>query len=279
MSEKDAWYLDSGATQHMSGRRECFKNCVELDVPHPVTIGNGDVIEAVGMGDIDVLVYNGKKWIKKHLESVWYVPMLFVNLFSQGKCLDKGCKMEVTSDRCVFKRDGVIVAIGLRNTGLYKMLIRTIQTSAVANIAVKNNLRFWHERLAHQNIAQVKRFLSRNNIDFVDESDFQREACIYGKHHRLPFDERTHKSENCGEIFHTDVCGPMQKYSLGGSRYFLLLKEDYSHFRFVYFLRHKSDVPQKIMTCVRYVQTQTKHKVKVIRSDNGTEYTNTKLKH
>lgn len=58
-SEKYAWYLDSGATEHMSGRCEWFRDYFDLSVPHPVRIGNGDTIEAVGQGNIDVLVYDG----------------------------------------------------------------------------------------------------------------------------------------------------------------------------------------------------------------------------
>lgn len=278
LSERDAWIVDSGATEHMSGRREWFKNYHELKVPHSVRIGNGDKIQAVGAGDIDVLVYDGKHWKQKYLANVWYVPELFINLFSQGRCLDKGCVMYTTNEKCEFKRDSCVVAVGIRQTGLYKMLIRTRPIQTHACLAVKECLRSWHERFAHQNIAQVKQFLRRNNIEFVNEDDFQCEACIFGKHHRLPFENRIERSKNCGEVFHTDVCGPMQVTSIGGSQYFLLLKDDYSHYRFVYFLRHKSEVTGKIISFIRFVQTQTEHKVKIIRSDNGTEYVNGELK-
>lgn len=131
-----------------------------------------------------------------------------------------------------------------------------------ANVAVgkiptkKQSIHLWHERLAHQNLARVKRFLRRNDIQYIDEDNFQCEHCIYGKIHRLPFPERRVKSFECGEVIHADVCGPMQVKSLGGTQYFLLLKDDYSHYRFVYFLRHKSEVPQKIIAFVEFVLTQ-----------------------
>lgn len=133
-----------------------------------------------------------------------------------------------------------------------------------ANVAVgkrptkKQSIHLWHERLAHQNLARVKRFLRRNDIQYIDEDNFQCEHCIYGKIHRLPFPERRVKS-------------------LGGAQYFLLLKDDYSHYRFVYFLRHKSEVPQKITAFVEFVLTQMSRKINVIRSDNGTEYVNAEL--
>lgn len=75
-------------------------------------------------------------------------------------------------------------------------------------------------------------------------------------------------------MIHTDVCGPMQVNSLGGSRYYLLFKDDYSHFRFVYFIKEKSEVAEKLKSFVNFVEKQTSHKIRIIRSDNGTEYIN-----
>lgn len=86
------------------------------------------------------------------------------------------------------------------------------------------------------------------------------------------------RSTKWGELIHTNVCGPMEHTSLGGSRYYFSLKDDYSHYRFVYFLREKSEVPNKIISFVNLIQTQTEHKIKVIRSDNGTQYVNSTLK-
>lgn len=217
-----------------------------------------------------------------------------VNLFSQGRCLDKGCDLRANSRECRFKRDGKVVAVGVRERGLYRMMIRVTQTQTeqraivvretqlkshanVAKLVSCDGIRVWHERLAHQNVSHIKQFLRRNGIKFIDEKDFQCEGCIYGKQHRLPFANRIEKSKFCGEVIHTDVCGPMAENSIGGSRYFLLFKDDFSHYRFVYFLKKKSEVPQKIETFINFVQAQTSHKIKVLRCDNGGEFMNNQV--
>ena len=41
----------------------------------------------------------------------------------------------------------------------------------------------------------------------------------------------------CGQIVHGDVCDPMHVGSLSGARYFLLLKDDYSHYRRIIFIK------------------------------------------
>ena len=76
-----------------------------------------------------------------------------------------------------------------------------------------------------------------------------------------------------GEKIHTDVCGPVNVKSPRGSRYFLLLKDECTSFRKVHFLRHKSEVFGKYKDFENFVLTQTGNKIKVLRSDNGREYT------
>lgn len=140
VGDADDWFLDSGATEHMSKNLNAFYEYSELSEPHPVKIGNGSIMYGKGVGKIDVLVFDGQKWHEKHLADVLYVPNLHVNLFSQGRCLDKGYILTSNSTECVFKDGARVVAKGIRKTGLYRMLIKTKQRESVssANIAVKS---------------------------------------------------------------------------------------------------------------------------------------------
>ena len=80
-------------------------------------------------------------------------------------------------------------------------------------------------------------------MSVTNEKDFFCDACQFGKAHRLPF--KAAEKEECtkpGEFIHSDVCGPMSETSPGGARYFVTFIDDASGFRYVYFLKHKSDV-------------------------------------
>lgn len=73
----------------------------------------------------------------------------------------------------------------------------------------------------------------------------------------------------------------MEIKSLGGALYFLLLKDDYSHYRTVYFLKKKDEVKEKIIEFVRLTHHQTNNtnnRIKVVRSDCGGEFVNKDLK-
>ena len=73
-------------------------------------------------------------------------------------------------------------------------------------------------------------------------------------------------------MIHTDACGPMRTASLNGNRYFIVLIDDFSRMYWVYFLKQKSEVASVFWKFKTLIENQSGCKIKVIRSDNGTEY-------
>lgn len=274
-NKDETWYIDSGATDHMSKQRSWFRDYVELSTPKNITLGNGDVIHAVGRGNIDILSYDGTKWIEKTLANALHVPKLYANLFSQSKVLDNGHTLQSNQHEVKIFDGKSSVAVGVRRGGLFQMMFQVIESeNSMANVAIKKiTLQKWHERLGHQNVAHVREFLRERNIDFEDK-EFDCDGCAYGKLHRLSFGKRLIKSNKCGEIIHIDLCGPFPEVSLGGARYFLLFKDDYSHFRSVYFLKQKSEAHEKLKVYVKWAEKQNGQPIKVVRADKLTEIIN-----
>ena len=62
--------------------------------------------------------------------------------------------------------------------------------------------------------------------------------------------------------------------SLGGAKYFLLFKDDFSHFRTVYFLKSKDEAADKLDVFTKMVENQFERRFKCLRPDNGTEIKN-----
>lgn len=125
---------------------------------------------------------------------VVYVPELERNLFSLNHALDQGFKMEASNEYCklMSKDDEKTLIVGIRKGPLTIMEIKVRPTAnnISANIAQqKATLKMWHERLAHQNLAHVRKFLKQNEINFDDEN-FECEPCLLGKQHRETFQKR-----------------------------------------------------------------------------------------
>ena len=75
------------------------------------------------------------------------------------------------------------------------------------------------------------------------------------------------------EVIHIDACGPMQTGSLGGAWYFLIFVDDTSRFTWAYFIRRKSDVFEYFKEFRIKVEKQTGKYIKILRSNQGGEYT------
>jgi len=64
----------------------------------------------------------------------------------------------------------------------------------------------------------------------------------------------------------------MKTESLGGSRYFLLFTDDYSHMSWAYFLNFKSEAFENFRKFKALVEKQTGCNIKALRTDRGGEF-------
>ena len=114
--------------------------------------------------------------------------------------------------------------------------------------------------------------MKRNNIKYIDDRNgYVCEGCgAYGKQCRTSHPTNTVVAKRCLDVVHVDL-GEMNEPSLGGAKYFLIFKDDYSHFRPVYFLKNKSEAVDKLIIYLNLVKNQFGWQVKKLKSDNGTE--------
>ena len=75
-----------------------------------------------------------------------------------------------------------------------------------------------------------------------------------------------------------DLFGPTTYKSLGGNLYCLVIIYDFSRYTWTFFLEDKSKTMGIFKTFVKQAQNEFESSVVKVRSDNGTEFRNTKLK-
>lgn len=71
---------------------------------------------------------------------------------------------------------------------------------------------------------------------------------------------------------HSDVRGPMQENSLGGTKYFETFIDDDSNCLCVVSIKVKPDAALRSLSSKQYAEKHTGWKVKVVRSDRGCQY-------
>ena len=85
VERRDAWFLDSGSSNHMSGDRTMFSK-IDESFRQLVRLGNNTRMNLLGMGSVKLQV----KGIKFTVTKVYYVPELKNNLLSIGQFQEKG---------------------------------------------------------------------------------------------------------------------------------------------------------------------------------------------
>ena len=135
----DAWYMDGGATDHMTDRLEWFDSL--KNVPEgrwPVMITDNRRLWVRGVRRIQVKCQLDSVWKQRHIHRVLYVPELRKNLFLVGQATDKGFITTYTCHTCYLTSNegrGKIVLIGTRVNKLYKLEMMVIRSVSHANIA------------------------------------------------------------------------------------------------------------------------------------------------
>ncbi|XP_073357719.1 uncharacterized protein [Aegilops tauschii subsp. strangulata] len=86
------WYLDTGASNHMSGSAACF-NELDRRVGGTVKFGDGSVVAICGRGSVLFTDCNGGHRV---LTGVYFIPRLRSSIVSVGQLDEGGCKTVIT---------------------------------------------------------------------------------------------------------------------------------------------------------------------------------------
>ena len=101
------------------------------------------------------------------------------------------------------------------------------------------------------------------NVD-VDKLSRCCEGCALEKQHRNSFPKTSNNlTKQPLEIIHSDVCGPMNVDSIGGSKYFVTFIDDFSRYTTVYTMKNENEVFEMFKEYVAYVEIQINFKVKL----------------
>ncbi|KAI3747152.1 hypothetical protein L6452_09599 [Arctium lappa] len=268
------WFLDSGCSKHMTGQKALLSNYTEKFSGN-VRFGNDQLSPILGYGDI----------IQDNItiSKVSYVEGLGHNLFSIGQFCDKGLEVNFKSKSCsVRTEDGTELLSGNRKTNLYTINLSKVQIDNQVFLMTKASMQqswLWHKRLSHLNFRYINKLVRGKLVKGLPELKYEREhlcaACEKGKMKRAAHKPKPEPSTSSPlELLHMDLCGPMRTQSLGGKKYVLVIVDDYSRYTWVKFLRSKDKTPEVLITFLKMTQVKIQRQVKVLRTDNGTEFKN-----
>ncbi|GJW56435.1 putative ribonuclease H-like domain-containing protein [Tanacetum coccineum] len=278
----DARGRSNGCSRHMTGNIAYLSDFKEFDGGY-VTFGggaHGGRISGKGTLKTDSLDF----------EDVYFVNELNFNLFSVSQMCDKKNYVLFTDTECLvlspnFKlpdESQILLKIP-RKDNMYSFDMKNIVpkeslTCLVAK-ATSDESMLWHRRLGHINFKNINKLVKDNLVRGLPTKRFENDqtcvACLKGKQHRASC-----KSKVLNPItkplfmLHMDLFGPTFVSSLMHKKYCLVVTDDYSRFTWVFFLTTKDETSEILKNFIKEIENLVDKKVKIIRSDNGTEFKN-----
>ena len=273
------WYLDNGASNHMTGKRKYFKK-IDETVTGKVRFGDDSRIDIKGKGSILFINQDGSK---KLLADVYYIPDLKSNIISLGQATESGCEVRMKEgDLTLHDREGKLIVKAKRSINrLYKVLMDIVDDHCL-HVAAKSESNTWHARLGHIGASSLKGMIKDQLVLGLPKLNIDKNtcsSCLLGKQSRRPFPSvSTYRAETALELIHGDLCGPITPPTTGNNRYIFVLIDDYSRYMWSILLKEKSEAFEKFKIFKNMVEAETKTKIKTLRTDRGGEFTSNELK-
>lgn len=146
--ELNVWYLDNGASSHMTGFKSKFTKLDEK-VKGVVSFGDGSNVRIEGKGSVCFVCKNGET---RTIEDVYYIPTLRNNIMSLGQLAEGGNRIIIKGELMwVYdSQDTLFMKVKRSQNRLYKIIINTTQPVCLLSKQVDES-KLWHVRMGHVN--------------------------------------------------------------------------------------------------------------------------------
>ena len=262
----------------MTGNKSLLSEFEEKAGP-AVSYGDGNLGQTLGYGNIEI----GNVIIEK----VALVSGLKHNLLSVSQITDRGYHVNFMKDHCeiINKKTRKIVLTGYRHGNIYEANLSSNTDGTITCLLSKASVSdswIWHKKLSHLNFSNlnelVRKDLVRGLPRVMYTADGLCDACQKAKQRRISFKNKTESSiEEPLHLLHLDLFGPVNVLSINRKRYALVIVDEFTRFTWVYFLFKKDETPEILLEHVKLMENGSTHKVKILRSDNGTEFKNSQM--
>lgn len=191
MDNDKVWYLDNGASNHMTGNRSYFR-AINETITGKVRFGDDSRIDIKGNGSILFISQDGEK---KLLADVYYIPDLKSNIISFGQATEAGCDVRMQGDSLTLHDGGgnLIASARRSKNRLYKVLMEIVDTRCLQSMVDNKSARL-HARLGHIGKESMKLMIRKELVLGIPNVDVEKEiceSCLRGKQTRQVFPQAT----------------------------------------------------------------------------------------
>jgi len=173
---------------------------------------------------------------------------------------------------------GRILGTGTVHNGLYYLDEGSDEVALATQMSPCQELLLLHRRLGHPSFATMSHCYP-SLFGSCHKESLVCDACELAKHTRVSYPSLGRRSSKPFEIIHSDVWGPCEVNSILGHRWFVTFIDGFSRYTWLYLLKHKSDVFSVFKDLIAIIKNKFGKTIKILCSDNGTEYVNQEFGH
>jgi transposase InsO family protein len=172
---------------------------------------------------------------------------------------------------------------GFRHESLYLIDFASKKASLTTCLFSKSSMGWlWHRRLGHVGMKQLNRLIKHDLVVGLKNVKFDKDklcsACQAGKQVSNSHPSKTSMSTTRPlKLLHMDLFRPTTYRSIGENSYCLVVVDDYSRYTWVLFLHEKADVSDIFKRFVTRAENEFENKLNKVRSDNGSEFKNSRI--
>ncbi|KAD6118983.1 hypothetical protein E3N88_10254 [Mikania micrantha] len=258
---------------------------------HEVTPFNGGYVSSAGDKGRKISMKGRVMNGTLSFEDVYYVEELNHSLLSVSHNCDKTFSTHFTNKECLILNLGFVIPekwILMRSSRIKNAYIFNknsdsfTENTCLFSKALETDCLFWHRRLGHVNLKSLNSLAKGDHVIGLPSKEFSSIekciACAKGKHHKRPHQPELFNSiSSILQLIHTDLFGPVNVMSIEKKSYCLVITDDYSRFTWVFFLDKKDKTLEILKKFITLIENQKNLEMKVIRTDNGTEFRNQTL--
>ncbi|KAL3686396.1 hypothetical protein R1sor_008970 [Riccia sorocarpa] len=278
----DSWYVDSGASTHVTGNSNQLQNFQKVTTGSTVRSAGGQKHAIEGKGTASIQNSTGIK----RFDNVYYVPGLTKSLLSVGSLTDDDHIAIFDRDKCLIvskhnPQQLVASATREKKGGLYRLDLQPQVEEFSVNLAqitptALENARLWHKRLGHLSFSAVHHLSAKQlgkGLPYIPHIEELCASCQYGKQSREAYpSQSSSRAAAILDVVHSDIGGPLSFTSMGGGRYFITFTDDFSRRTWLYILKSKGEAFSMFARFKALVEKQTGRFIKTLRTDRGGEY-------
>ena len=222
-NSKDVWFVDSGASHHMTSHEEWFRDLRTPDRPGFIETGDDTTHPIRHIGNVPF----GKEGEQTCIKNVLHVPTITKNLVSVGQIVEQGMQVRFNKEGCFIEKDGRLIAKSRKDGHMFILDSNEVKSAMFAKgLKTETSIELWHKRIGHINLQRLRAMQTKGVVIGLPTFESKRvdrvcEACQLGKQHRLPFPKESHASKGLLDFIHSDVWGPAQTRTIGGCRYYV----------------------------------------------------------